>query len=227
VLISGNMPDANRKPLNVVIYSHSNHHMVVYNQIIATRNLPDKSFYIYKQHVTDIYITGIFIATLYAAKFYPEVSAMYADMTRNNLVRDFYIQHNSWLYQWLYKKVCSSFDAADLTQDTFARLRATVDTAQISDPRAYVTRIAHELIVRMLTHRYLERPYHESLPDPYEMDYPSPEIRAIALEALVAVDEMLNGLKPKVREAYLLMQLDGLKRAEIAQKLDISVKTVG
>jgi RNA polymerase sigma-19 factor, ECF subfamily len=148
-------------------------------------------------------------------------------MIQNALIQDFYVKHNSWLYQWLCKKLGSSFDAADLTQDTFMRLLSKEDMAQVVEPRAYLTRIAHDLMVSLLRRRDLERAYHATLCDPFTIEYPSPEIRAIALEALVAVDEMLNGLSPKVREAYLLMQLDGLKYAEIAQRLDISVKTVG
>lgn len=147
--------------------------------------------------------------------------------THHLVVQDFYRAHNSWLYAWLSKKLGSSFDAADLAQDTFARMLSKNDLGQIVEPRAYLTKIAHDLMVSMLRRRELERAYHATLCDPYEIAYPSPEIRAIAIEALMAVDEMLNGLSPKVRDAYLLMQLDGLKYSEIAQKLDISVKTVG
>jgi RNA polymerase sigma factor (sigma-70 family) len=147
--------------------------------------------------------------------------------SQNLLIQDFYKSHNSWLYSWLLKKLGSTFDAADLAQDTFTRMLSKNDADQILEPRAYLTRIAHDLMVSMLRRRDLERSYHATLCDPYEIEYPSPEVRAMALEALIAVDEMLNGLSPKVREAYLLMQLDGLKYAEIAQKLDISVKTVG
>ena len=37
---------------------------------------------------------------------------------------------------------------------------------------------------------------------------------------------MLNGLPPKVREAFLLSQLDGLTYAQVAQRLDVTVRTV-
>lgn len=153
--------------------------------------------------------------------------AMQTPIIQHSLAHEYYLKHNSWLYQWLCKKIGSSFDAADITQDTFTRLLTREHAEPIQEPRAYLTKIAHDLMVSMLRRRDLERAYGASLNDPYLMEYPSPEVRAIAIEALLAVDEMLNGLPPKVREAYLLMQLDGLKYAEIAQKLDISVKTVG
>jgi len=145
----------------------------------------------------------------------------------SNLINTFYINHNAWLNRWLFKKLGSSLDAADLTHDTFLSLLNKSRHDAISEPRAYLTRIAHDLMVNHLRRRDLERAYNATLCDPFLVEYPSPEIRAIAIESLLAVDRMLFDLSPKVREAYLLMQLDGLKHKEIAIKLDISVKTVG
>ncbi len=153
---------------------------------------------------------------------------MQIDQTLDHaLINTFYVHHNAWLNRWLSKKLGSSLDAADLTHDAFLSLFNKNRHDTIIEPRAYLTRIAHDLMVNHLRRRDLERAYHATLCDPYLLEYPSPEIRAIAIEALLAVDKLLSGLPPKVREAYLLMQLDGLKHKEIADKLDISVKTVG
>lgn len=153
---------------------------------------------------------------------------MQIDQSLNNaLINSFYINHNVWLHKWLLKKLGSSFDAADLTQDTFISLLTKNRHEPIHEPRAYLTRIAHDLMVNHLRRRDLERAYNATLCDPYLIEYPSPEIRAIALESLIAIDKMLSALPPKVRSAYLLMQLDGLKHKEIAEQLNISVKTVG
>ena len=51
---------------------------------------------------------------------------------------------------------------------------------------------------------------------------PSPEARALAVEALVAVDAMLAALPEKVRRAFLLAQLDGLTYREVAARLGVS-----
>jgi RNA polymerase sigma-70 factor (ECF subfamily) len=45
------------------------------------------------------------------------------------------------------------------------------------------------------------------------------------LEALVAIDRMLDALKPAVRQAFLLAQLDGLTCPQIAQRLGVSLAT--
>ena len=45
-------------------------------------------------------------------------------------------------------------------------------------------------------------------------------------EALQAVDTLLHGLPPVVRRAFLLSQLEGYTYAEIAQTLNVTVRTV-
>ena len=48
----------------------------------------------------------------------------------------------------------------------------------------------------------------------------------MALEALVEIDRLLDGLPPKVRKAFLLSQLEGLRHGEIAECLQVSVSSV-
>ena len=55
---------------------------------------------------------------------------------------------------------------------------------------------------------------------------PSPEERAILLEALHRLDELLDGLPVAVKRAFLMSQLDGLGQREIAQALGITERTV-
>ena len=55
---------------------------------------------------------------------------------------------------------------------------------------------------------------------------PGPETRAILLETLVELDRRLDTLAPPVRRAFLLSQLDGMKQADIAAELQLSLATV-
>ena len=55
---------------------------------------------------------------------------------------------------------------------------------------------------------------------------PSPEQQLLILETLYQIDAMLNGLPPKVREAFLLSQLDGLTYAQVALQLGVTDRTV-
>ena len=149
-----------------------------------------------------------------------------ADSLPRNEVHALYRDHHGWLRDWLRGKLGCAHNAADLAHDTFVRLLSRRDATHPAEPRAYLATIAHGLVVDFHRRRALERAYLETLAALPEAHMPSPEARAIALEALVAIDAMLDGLKPAVREAFILSQLDGLTYAQIAARLGVTVRTV-
>lgn len=55
---------------------------------------------------------------------------------------------------------------------------------------------------------------------------PSEEERAIILETLVELDQLLDGLPVLVKRAFLMSQVDGLSHGQIAAELGISIATV-
>ena len=81
-------------------------------------------------------------------------------------------------------------------------------------------------MVNHLRRRDLERAYLETLAQLPQALSPSPEERALALEALCEIDAMLDGLPVPVRRAFLLCQLEGQTHADIAKTLGVSVGSV-
>lgn len=136
-----------------------------------------------------------------------------------------YGTHRGWLHNWLRRSLGCSQQAADLAQDTFMRL--LVRNQPISDraPRALLARIARGLVIDHWRRDALERAYLDALAQLPEACYPSPEVRHEALQCLERVAQMLDGLKPTVREAFLLYQLSGLTHAEVANSLNISSRS--
>ncbi|WP_420992989.1 sigma-70 family RNA polymerase sigma factor [Cupriavidus sp. 30B13] len=137
-----------------------------------------------------------------------------------------YSDHHRWLQGWLGRKLGNAFDAADVAQDVFMRLLARPAAVEMREPRAYLSTIAHGLVVERWRRRELELAWLETLAALPEPEAPSPESRLLFLEALIAVDAMLDSLKPKVRTAFLLAQLDGLTCPQIATRLGVSLSTV-
>lgn len=139
----------------------------------------------------------------------------------------FYAEHHGWLSTWLRRRLGCTHSAADLAQDTFVRvlLRPQV-LPTLREPRAYLSTLAKGVISEHWRRQALERAYLDALaamPEPLAL---SPEERLELLQTLDEIDAMLDGLAPKAREAFVLSQLEGLTYAAIAERLQISERTV-
>ncbi len=138
-----------------------------------------------------------------------------------------YDSHHGWLQAWLKRKLGCAHTAADLTHDTFLRLLARPrELRDIEQPRAFLGTIAHDLMVNHLKRQSLEASYMQALLIHPEAATHGPETRAVVIETLLEIDAMLDGLPVKARQAFLLSQLEGLRYAEIAEKLNVSLSMV-
>ena len=136
-----------------------------------------------------------------------------------------YGAHHGWLQNWLRRSLGCSQQAADMAQDTFLRLLLRGKPISDQAPRALLARIARGLVIDHWRRDSLERAYLESLAQLPEASHPSPQVRHEALQCLERIAQMLEGLKPRVRDAFLLYQLGGLTHAQVAQELGVSSRT--
>ena len=147
--------------------------------------------------------------------------------TASDLLTDMVSQNHGWLLGWLRGKLGNAFDAADVAQDTYARVLVTGRVPeQAGQSRAYLVRIAKHLVVDLYRRRRLEHAYMEALQHLPPAHLPSVEERTIMLETLCQLDAALDRLPLRVREAFLLSQFDGLTYSAIAQQLEVSVASV-
>lgn len=137
-----------------------------------------------------------------------------------------YCAHHRWLKNWLRAKLGSASDAEDLAQDTFIRILAGDRAGQIREPKSFLCTVAQRVMVDFFRRNALERAYLDMLAQLPEQHAPSPEQRHCWLETLQQIDAMLDGLGAKVRQAFLLSQLEGLSYAQIAERLQVSVSSV-
>lgn len=142
-------------------------------------------------------------------------------------IQDLYQNHNGWLKNFLYQRLGNQSDAADVAHDAFVKLL----TRKVSDPRAannrsYLCRVAKSLCVDLWRRRRVEQAWLDELAFRPEHLAPSEEERFLLVEALVLVDAMLDQLPNAVRKAFVLSQIEGNTYVEIANKLDVSERTV-
>ena len=145
---------------------------------------------------------------------------------RQSLLHQLFGDHHGWLLQRLRARLGCSSDAADMASETFAQVVALDDPHSIREPRALLTTIAKRLIYASWRRRDLERAFLEALANEPEPTVPSAEQQAIAVEALVEIDRLLDSLSSRARAAFLYSQLDGMTYAEIARELGVSAPRV-
>ena len=144
-------------------------------------------------------------------------------------VAKLYVEHHSWLLGWLRRKLGGADQAADLAHDTFARIlgvQARQHQLALKEPRAYLTTVARRLLINHVQRQKLERAWIDALALLPEPQMPSPERQLLVLETLQQLDAMLDSLPSKVREAFLLAQLDGLTYVQVGARLGVTERTI-
>lgn len=143
------------------------------------------------------------------------------------VLQTLYHDHHHWLVNWLHRRLHCVYEAQDLAQDTFVRIMGKPQLlTQLQQPRAWLTTVAHGLLIDQLRRRVLERAYIESLQHLPQALHPSPEEQHQLLDTLTRLDTMLEGLPEKARQALLLSRLEGLSYGAIAAELGVSLSSV-
>jgi len=139
-----------------------------------------------------------------------------------------YIDHHDWLWSWLRRRLGCPERASDVAHDTFYRVLARGCPSEARQPRALLTRIATRLLIDRTRRERLERAYLETAAvlAAEHASAPAPEDIAEVVDALEEIARRLEGLADKPRRAFLMSRLDGLRQADIARELGVSVSMV-
>ncbi|MBD9358547.1 sigma-70 family RNA polymerase sigma factor [Methylomonas albis] len=147
-------------------------------------------------------------------------------LTDNYIISQLYSDHHDWLLHWIERKVSCRLQAEDHAHDTFVRVIASKQAPNLKAPRAFLTTIANGLLINHWRRSDIEQAYLERIAAFPEEFVLSPEENAIILEVLREIDELLNQLPAKVRQAFFLAHFEDLTDAEIAQQMGVSDRMV-
>lgn len=189
--------------------------------------------------VVSLYLIGTLFALIMLIKlnlFTPMTTLNSANNININInaqfkrdIEQIYFKNYHWLVSKIRKKLSCPHKSADIAQDTFLKLLNKKSVSDIIEPRAYLSTIAHGLVANHFRRQDIEIAYLaalESLGFSQQNLYDSPETLALAIEKLITIDLMLEGLPSKVRMAFLMHKLDGLSYYEIAVKMNLSVISI-
>ena len=126
------------------------------------------------------------------------------------------------LYRFLWRKTRNETTAMDLVQDLFLAVwkqRERLDETR--SIKAYLYCSANNLAINHLKKKALKQSY-------FVEDVPVEQISQTETSRKFQeyVDDVLQDLPEAQRTVFMLNKFDGLKYAEIAEVLDISIKTV-
>jgi RNA polymerase sigma factor (sigma-70 family) len=132
------------------------------------------------------------------------------------------------LMQFLQHNWRNKSDIADLRQDIYVQVYEAALKGIPEFPQAFLFTIARHLLIRRMRR---ERIIPIEIVSDFDalgvaMDRSGPENSAIARDELRRLQAALDRLPPRVREAFVMRQVDGLSRREIAARMGISEMTV-
>jgi RNA polymerase sigma-70 factor (ECF subfamily) len=123
-------------------------------------------------------------------------------------------------------RVGSPDEANDLVQEAFSRLLGSPSGPSLRNPGAFLNRIVRNLLIDR-GRRIAVRPPFTSLGIETDLAMAPDQGRAVELAQMrQRYRQIIEALPPRTREVFLLHRVDELGYREIAERLDISIRTV-
>ena len=139
------------------------------------------------------------------------------------------------LLSFLSRKVSDRATAADLAQESYARVLASQQAgSMVRDPRALLYKTARNLLIDQGRRGDVRARFAEP-DDDVDSDEPENTLGPAAFEPDVALESqqmvnailaIIDSLPPRCRQAFILHKFDGLTHAEVAAHMGVSVKMV-
>lgn len=184
---------------------------------------------------------------LYIKRVYPEITLMARQKSRvidlsgrrredkTQVLERLFSEHSEALRAFLRGVMGSSHELEDVVQEIFAKLAREEDlVARLPDDRAkwrsYLVAMANNLIVDMARYRQVRRKYLDRekyrLTEEDGVVNASPEAIALTRQQLEALKDVILGLKPRWRQAFILNRFNHKSYRQIADEMGVSVKQI-
>jgi RNA polymerase sigma-70 factor (TIGR02957 family) len=138
-----------------------------------------------------------------------------------------FADHRNLLFSIAYRILGSAADAEDVVQDSWLRWTAA-DRREVSDPKAYLARIASNLSMERLRSTRHQRETYVGpwLPEPILTTADTADDIAAAESVSMAMLVVLETLSPLERAVFVLKEVFDFSYAEIAEAVDRSEAAV-
>ena len=157
----------------------------------------------------------------------PQSGAMTASELEAWFVREI-LPLEAQLVQFLRRSWRNTSDIPDLLQEVYMRVCEAAQKQIPVPAKPFVFAVARNLVIDHVRREHVVSIESVSDPDAVETatEDPGPDRSAIARDELRRLEDALDRLPPRSREAVVMKKVDGLSRKEIAQRMGVTEKTV-
>ncbi len=132
------------------------------------------------------------------------------------------------LIRFLSRRWRNKKDVEDLLQDVYMRVYESAQKEMPHPVRPFVFTVARNLLINRSRREHVVAIQSVADVDLLNVfdEEPGPERNVMAREELVRLQEALDQLPPRARQAVVLRKIEGLSRREIAERMGIAEQTV-
>jgi RNA polymerase sigma-70 factor (ECF subfamily) len=144
-------------------------------------------------------------------------------------LKELYVSCHGELEAVLFSRVRCRETAADICQEAFVRLCRSEDLSSVGNLKAYLFRTAQNLLIDYYRSQTVRSAAIVEWPDdtpPEVEDLRCAETVALGEQDLDRLIEGMASLSPLCQRIFYLNRFEGLKQREIAESLNISLRTV-
>lgn len=134
--------------------------------------------------------------------------------------------HQDALLGFLTKRTGDPQLAQDILQDLYLRLEGQSSATEIKYPKAYLYRIANNLLIDQQRFQSKFVDSEESENELEQINDITPEIEVEHKQRLDIVTQAINELPDKTRDVFKMQRLQQIEKSEVASELGISVNMV-
>jgi len=151
--------------------------------------------------------------------------------TRAEPLPELYGRHRAELIAFVRSKFgAGPPEPEDVAQQAFANYAALGPHATVTNPRAFLFRTAHNIVVNDRKRQQVGRRFFETAPQAHEIcearDDFNPEVVLLGKEQYRLIEQVIRDMPEKRRLVLLLNRFEDLSYAEIARRLGLSESVV-
>lgn len=140
--------------------------------------------------------------------------------------RFFFDKHRKFIYSYALKIVKSDIYAEEILHDVFMKIWQHENLAAIENVEFYLRTITKNITFNVLRRIKLELRVNHELSHTWQETHNETEERIMGNEAVQILNQGIELLPPQQKLVYTLCRDEGLKYAQVAEKLSLSPLTV-